>query len=77
MSASNTGVTKRGIDLLQDPRFNKSTGFTEAERRAFGLVGLVPDVTDAYVASTVNRSHVAPGRIVVLTVVAWRSVWLV
>jgi malate dehydrogenase (oxaloacetate-decarboxylating)(NADP+) len=47
MSASNTGITKRGIDLLQDPRFNKSTGFAEAERRAFGLVGLVPDVTES------------------------------
>jgi malate dehydrogenase (oxaloacetate-decarboxylating)(NADP+) len=47
MSASNTGITKRGIDLLHDPRFNKSTGFSEAERRALGLVGLVPDVTES------------------------------
>jgi len=46
MSASNTGITKRGIDLLHDPRLNKSTGFTEAERRALGLIGLVPDVTE-------------------------------
>ena len=35
MSASNTGISKRGIDLLRDPRLNKSTGFTEAEREAF------------------------------------------
>jgi malate dehydrogenase (oxaloacetate-decarboxylating)(NADP+) len=47
MSASNIGITKRGIDLLHDPRLNKSTGFTEAERRALGLVGLVPDVTES------------------------------
>jgi malate dehydrogenase (oxaloacetate-decarboxylating)(NADP+) len=47
MSASNTGITKRGIDLLHDPRLNKSTGFTEAERQALGLVGLVPDVTES------------------------------
>jgi malate dehydrogenase (oxaloacetate-decarboxylating)(NADP+) len=47
MSASNTGITKRGIDLLHDPRLNKSTGFTEAERRALGLIGLVPDVTES------------------------------
>src|ERR1700756_1444997 len=47
MSASNTGTGKRGIDLLHDPRLNKSTGFTEAERQALGLVGLVPAVTES------------------------------
>jgi malate dehydrogenase (oxaloacetate-decarboxylating)(NADP+) len=47
MSASNTGTSKRGIELLHDPRLNKSTGFTEAERRALGLIGLVPDVTES------------------------------
>jgi hypothetical protein len=47
MSASRTGVSKRGIDLLHDPRLNKSSGFTEAERQALGLVGLVPDVTES------------------------------
>ena len=33
---------KRGIELLQDPALNKSTAFTEAEKQALGLVGLVP-----------------------------------
>jgi malate dehydrogenase (oxaloacetate-decarboxylating)(NADP+) len=47
MSASNTGISKHGIDLLHDPRLNKSTGFTEGEREALGLVGLVPDVTES------------------------------
>src|SRR5262252_5851539 len=47
MSASDAGITNRGIDLLHDPRLNKSTGFTEAERQTFGLVGLVPDVTES------------------------------
>jgi malate dehydrogenase (oxaloacetate-decarboxylating)(NADP+) len=47
MSASNTGISKRGIDVLHDPRINKSTGFTAAERQALGLVGLVPDVTES------------------------------
>ena len=39
--------SKHGIDLLHDPSLNKSTGFTEAERKALGLVGLVPDVTES------------------------------
>ena len=47
MPDSGTGVSKRGIDLLHDPALNKSTGFTEAERQALGLVGLVPDVTES------------------------------
>jgi len=42
MSASNTGISKRGIDLLHDPRLNKSTGFTEAERQALGWPGWCP-----------------------------------
>lgn len=38
---------KRGIDLLHDPHLNKGTGYTEAERQALGLIGLVPDVTES------------------------------
>jgi malate dehydrogenase (oxaloacetate-decarboxylating)(NADP+) len=37
---------KRGIDLLHDPVLNKATAYTEAERQALGLVGLVPDATE-------------------------------
>ena len=37
---------KRGIDLLREPEINKSTAFTEAEKQALGIVGLVPDVTE-------------------------------
>lgn len=40
-------TTKRGADLLHDPALNKSTAFTEAERKALGIVGLVPDVTES------------------------------
>jgi malate dehydrogenase (oxaloacetate-decarboxylating)(NADP+) len=36
----------RGIEVLQDPRRNKSTAFTEAEKQSLGLVGLLPDVTE-------------------------------
>jgi len=39
-------TNKRGIELLHDPSFNKSTAFTEDEKQAFGIVGLVPDVTE-------------------------------
>jgi malate dehydrogenase (oxaloacetate-decarboxylating)(NADP+) len=46
MAASDAGITKRGIDVLHDPTINKSTGFTEAERKSLGLIGLVPDVTE-------------------------------
>src|SRR6266536_4483299 len=31
-----------GYGLLHDPRLNKGTAFTEAERRAWGLEGLLP-----------------------------------
>ncbi|MEY2394167.1 MAG: hypothetical protein QOF94_512 [Acidobacteriaceae bacterium] len=41
-----TSTTKRGIELLHDPSLNKSTTFSEKEKQALGLVGLVPDVTE-------------------------------
>ncbi len=40
-------ANKHGMDLLHDPSLNKSTGFTEAEKKSLGLVGLVPDVTES------------------------------
>ena len=41
-----TITPKRGMELLHDPSLNKSTAFTEAERQALGIVGLVPDVIE-------------------------------
>lgn len=37
-----TPTSLRGLALIQDPRTNKGTGFTEAERDALGLRGLLP-----------------------------------
>jgi len=41
-----TSAAKHGIELLHDPSLNKSTAFTDAEKQALGVVGLVPDVTE-------------------------------
>lgn len=37
----------RGAALLRDPHLNKSTAFSEAEREALGLVGLLPEGVDS------------------------------
>ncbi len=37
---------KRGLDLLHDPMLNKSTAFTEAERKSLGIDGLLPAVVE-------------------------------
>jgi malate dehydrogenase (oxaloacetate-decarboxylating)(NADP+) len=39
-------TNKRGIELLRDPSLNESTAFTEAEKQALGIVGLLPDATE-------------------------------
>jgi malate dehydrogenase (oxaloacetate-decarboxylating)(NADP+) len=36
-----------GIELLRDPRLNKSTAFTDSEKEKLGLTGLLPDVTES------------------------------
>src|SRR5215467_224917 len=47
-TAITTSVSaKRGIGLIHDPVLNKATAYTEVERLALGLVGLVPDVTES------------------------------
>src|SRR3989449_784943 len=39
-------TTPRGADLLHDPRRNKSTAFSDAERVQLGLIGLLPEGVD-------------------------------
>src|ERR1700726_1538030 len=39
-------ATKRRMEFLQDSSLHKSTAFSEAEKQALGIVGLVPDVTE-------------------------------
>jgi malate dehydrogenase (oxaloacetate-decarboxylating)(NADP+) len=46
-NSATTASGKRGIDILRDPVLNKATAYTETERQALGLVGLVPDVTES------------------------------
>lgn len=39
-------TAKKGMEALQDPAFNKSTAFTEAEKEELGLLGLLPDTCE-------------------------------
>ncbi len=39
--------TSRGYDLLHNPRLSKGTAFSDAERRAHGLEGLLPPVASS------------------------------
>src|ERR1039458_10366712 len=41
-SKSNRALPVKGVDWLHNPVFNKGTAFTEAERDALGLRGLLP-----------------------------------
>jgi malate dehydrogenase (oxaloacetate-decarboxylating)(NADP+) len=47
MTTPKSSVGKHGIELLHDPRLNKSTAFSEAEKQALGIVGLVPDIIES------------------------------
>src|SRR6185503_8493233 len=44
----------RGVALLRDPLLNKGTAFTEAERNALGLRGLLPAVV-SWQEDQINR----------------------
>jgi malate dehydrogenase (oxaloacetate-decarboxylating)(NADP+) len=44
---ASSGSARQGMDLLLDPRLNKSTAFGAAEREKLGLIGLLPDVVES------------------------------
>ena len=44
--AAGSQPSPRGVHLLQTPLLNKGTAFTEAERKEFGLDGLLPPVIE-------------------------------
>jgi malate dehydrogenase (oxaloacetate-decarboxylating)(NADP+) len=55
-----TGEGPRGAALMRHPRFNKGTAFTEAERDALGLRGLLPPhvcTQDEQVARVMHNLH--------------------
>ena len=64
---------RRGMDILRDPRLNKMTGFSEEEREALGLVGLVPEGIDTEttqvqrVLHQINRKPTDLGKYIYLT----------
>ena len=67
------GPLPRGIDVLHNPRINKLTGFSEAEREALRLVGLLPEGIDtestriARVLHQINRKPTDLGKYIYLT----------
>ncbi len=42
-----TRINARGRAVLTNPRINRGTAFTQDERRALGLTGLLPEASPA------------------------------
>src|SRR5229473_8217604 len=54
-------TTLHGVELLRDPRLNKSTAFSESEREALGLLGLLPEGIDT-AETQIQRVHLQLSR---------------
>jgi malate dehydrogenase (oxaloacetate-decarboxylating)(NADP+) len=60
---SQANTDRRATDVLNDPQINKANGFTEAERQALGLVGLIEAahaVTDQVTAEQLKLGMLFP-----------------
>ncbi len=65
-SRANRTLPARGVDWLHNPTFNKGTAFTEAERDALGLRGLLPphvQTMDEQVARVMANYHNKPNNL--------------
>ena len=49
-------ASKRGFDVLRDPRLNKGTAFSQEERQELGLLGLLPDIVSS-METQIGRSE--------------------
>jgi len=56
-TASAVTTTLRGRALLADPGWNKGTAFSDDERKALGLVGLLPDSVETIDQQLVRTLH--------------------
>ena len=56
MGAQTGDTTLRGTQLLESPLSNRGTAFTMAQRREFGLVGLLPSVVET-LQEQVDRAY--------------------
>ncbi|QMU70224.1 NAD-dependent malic enzyme [Streptacidiphilus sp. P02-A3a] len=56
MGAKTGDTTLRGVRLLESPLDNRGTAFTVAQRREFGLVGLLPPVVET-LQEQVDRAY--------------------
>ena len=61
MPSSQPVGSSRGMALLRDPLLNKGTAFTEAERDALGLRGLLP--AHVFSIRSSDRLDPSPGKI--------------
>lgn len=52
-------TTARGYDVLRDPALNKGTAFSQSERKALGLNGLLPPVITRELEPQLDRAYKA------------------